>query len=68
MEPKNTNIGRLQSFEKRDRKKGTSPICRNGPKGASHKWGMSPFFLYQINRVNTTPANTSRYQPKLTSV
>ncbi|MCD4726501.1 MAG: hypothetical protein K8R46_02490, partial [Pirellulales bacterium] len=19
------------------------PICRNGPKGASHKWGLSPF-------------------------
>ena len=25
------------------RKKGTVPICRNGPKGASHKWGLSPF-------------------------
>jgi len=24
-------------------KKGTVPICRNGPKGASHKWGLSPF-------------------------
>ncbi len=23
--------------------KGTVPICRNGPKGASHKWGLSPF-------------------------
>ena len=21
----------------------TVPICRNGPKGASHKWGLSPF-------------------------
>jgi hypothetical protein len=26
-----------------DRKKGTVPICRNGPPGASHKWGLSPF-------------------------
>ena len=25
-------------------KKGTAPICRNGPEGASHKWGLSPFF------------------------
>ncbi len=25
-------------------KKGTVPICRNGPKGALHKWGLSPFF------------------------
>ena len=23
--------------------KGTVPICRDGPKGASHKWGLSPF-------------------------
>ncbi len=23
--------------------KGTAPICRNGPEGASHKWGLSPF-------------------------
>jgi putative ABC transport system ATP-binding protein len=22
--------------------KGTVPICRNGPEGASHKWGLSP--------------------------
>ena len=23
--------------------KGTGPICRNGPEGASHKWDLSPF-------------------------
>jgi len=23
--------------------KGTGPICRNGPPGAAHKWGLSPF-------------------------
>jgi hypothetical protein len=23
--------------------KGTGPICRNGPAGAAHKWGLSPF-------------------------
>ena len=23
--------------------KGTVPICRNGPEGAAHKWGLSPF-------------------------
>ena len=27
-----------------NRKKGTVPICRNGPKGASHKMGTVPFF------------------------
>ncbi len=27
-----------------EEKKGTVPICRNGPEGASHKWGLSPFF------------------------
>ncbi len=26
-----------------EEKKGTVPICRNGPPGASHKWGLSPF-------------------------
>jgi glutaminyl-peptide cyclotransferase len=26
-------------------KKGIVPICRNGPEGASHKWGLSPFSL-----------------------
>jgi carbamoyl-phosphate synthase large subunit len=26
-----------------DRKKGTGPICRNGPEGASHKLDLSPF-------------------------
>jgi hypothetical protein len=27
----------------RQRKKGTGPICRNGPQGASHKLDLSPF-------------------------
>ncbi|MGD0898354.1 MAG: FHA domain-containing protein [Thermoguttaceae bacterium] len=26
-----------------EREKGTVPICRNGPSGALHKWGLSPF-------------------------
>jgi acetyl esterase/lipase len=26
-------------------KKGSGPICRNGPEGASHKWGLTPFSL-----------------------
>ncbi len=26
-----------------EEEKGTVPICRNGPEGASHKWGLSPF-------------------------
>ena len=28
---------------RRQRKKGAVPICRNGPEGAAHKWGLSPF-------------------------
>jgi hypothetical protein len=32
-------------------KKGTGyplgAICRNGPSGASHKWGLSPFSLLE---------------------
>jgi hypothetical protein len=26
-------------------KKGSGPICRNGPPGASHRWGLTPFSL-----------------------
>ncbi len=29
--------------QNRQLEKGTVPICRNGPKGASHKWGLSRF-------------------------
>jgi hypothetical protein len=25
-------------------KKGSGTICRNGPKGAAHKWCLTPFF------------------------
>ncbi len=35
-----------RAADKRDRQggeKGTGPICRNGPKGASHKLDLSPF-------------------------
>ena len=27
----------------KEAEKGTVPICRNGPEGASHQWGLSPF-------------------------
>jgi len=30
-------------------KKGTGPICRNGPKGASHKLDLSPFSAILVN-------------------
>ena len=26
-------------------KKGSGPCCRNGPKGASHKWDLTPFSI-----------------------
>jgi Fe-S cluster assembly protein SufD len=34
---------RLEKFNLPEGKKGTVPICRNGPEGAAHKWGLSPF-------------------------
>ena len=33
----------LEACRECQEKKGTAPICRNGPEGASHKWGLSPF-------------------------
>jgi prepilin-type N-terminal cleavage/methylation domain-containing protein len=39
----NHSIASLSPLDSQLRKKGTVPICRNGPKGASHKWGQSPF-------------------------
>ncbi len=36
-----------------EKEKGTVPICRNGPKGTSHKWGLSPF--PSRHRGNGTP-------------
>ncbi len=38
------DIVRLQPEITAGRKKGTGPICRNGPQGASHKLDLSPFF------------------------
>jgi len=35
----------------RDAKKGTGPICRNGPKGASHKLDLSPFSPLPVARA-----------------
>ena len=35
--------GLVSHVFRRPGKKGTVPICRNGPQGASHKWGLSPF-------------------------
>jgi tRNA modification GTPase len=46
------------------KEKGTVPICRNGPKGASHKWGLSPFlphaYLVIHNKCDLPPAAGSR--------
>ena len=48
--------------------KGTVPICRNGPKGASHKWGLSPFPLVgsdsNICRNWSISSGFSRLEPK----
>jgi outer membrane protein assembly factor BamB len=41
-----TREGGIYAFgnqQQAEGKKGTVPICRNGPEGASHKWGLSPF-------------------------
>jgi predicted O-linked N-acetylglucosamine transferase (SPINDLY family) len=38
------------------RKKGISPICRNGPEGAAHKLDLSPFTL--LASIDSTAAST----------
>ena len=40
------------------RKKGTGPICRNGPEGASHKLDLSPFSL-SANLFSTPDRSSS---------
>ncbi len=35
--------GGMMGYLAEQAKKGTVPICRNGPEGAAHKWGLSPF-------------------------
>jgi len=37
------SIIRFVLLRGKEPEKGTVPICRNGPEGASHKWGLSPF-------------------------
>ncbi len=39
--------------------KGTVPICRNGPKGASHKWGLSPFSVCRPANCPSSETTTS---------
>ena len=41
--PSRADVGQNQYTMLSRRKRGTVPICRNGPKGAAHKWGLSPF-------------------------
>ena len=45
LDPKNvcTQNKRRLAAEKKEREKGTGPICRNGPEGAAHKLDLSPF-------------------------
>ena len=44
-------------------KRGTVPVCRNGPKGASHKRGLSPFFPPETDEGRTIlPALTDAVQ------
>jgi uncharacterized protein YyaL (SSP411 family) len=45
-------------------KRGTVPICRNGPEGASHKWGLSPFFPELADaRTKLLAARSTRVRP-----
>ena len=50
---------RVRKLAPREKEKGTGPICRNGPKGASHKLDLSPFpaapvFVNRFGRRLTT--------------
>ena len=43
--PSAAQLAETEAFDSAPAKKGTGPICRNGPKGASHKLDESPFSL-----------------------
>ncbi len=49
--PPGPTCGCWSSRSRPTRKKGTVPICRNGPKGAWHKWGLSPFSTRRLRIV-----------------
>lgn len=55
------NKGRLEL----DVKKGTGPICRNGPKGAPHELNLSPFSRRQIRIAVTGWAVDPRMKYRL---
>jgi D-beta-D-heptose 7-phosphate kinase/D-beta-D-heptose 1-phosphate adenosyltransferase len=46
-------VTRREIAEAVQKKKGTGPICRNGPKGASHKLDLSPFSSRGSTKVIT---------------
>ena len=37
------------SWDRRKAETGTGPLCRNGPEGASHKGGLSPFPQFSVS-------------------
>ena len=50
------------------RNKGTGPICRNGPEGASHKLGLSPFSgtsLFSFSRIQDLLLDTFATIPRI---
>ena len=57
------DIVRLQPEITAGRKKGTGPICRNGPQGASHKLDLSPFLRLfgQMNNVIKLTSGDGRF-------
>ena len=55
--------GILAAAADRGRGKGTVPICRNGPKGAAHKWGLSPFSPAAATSPPTPPPRNPHYHP-----
>jgi len=46
-------------------KKGTGPICRNGPEGASHKLDLSPFLRLTWDIYNLGPAPAKNVEVRL---
>ena len=54
------------SRNRRGVEKGTVAICRNGPEGPSHKWGLSPFPRPMPRRNSARPSSGSARRPPRT--
>jgi Na+-translocating ferredoxin:NAD+ oxidoreductase RnfC subunit len=68
LDPKNVCVQNKRRLAA-EKKKGTGPICRNGPEGAAHKLDLSPFFSgnppFNANRPTLHMQNRKAPMPRL---